>query len=153
MKYCWRCKTILTLENTSASSLMRKVGVACRKCSRETQMEYRLQNPKAYILARVRGNAKSTGRECSLQLEDIPNIPEFCPVLPWIRLEYEVGGMGLGMTGRKDSAPSLDRIDRSIGYVKGNVRVVSWRANSLKKDATDQELFALGEDARKRLSI
>jgi hypothetical protein len=75
---------------------------------------------------------------------DIPNIPEFCPVFPWIRLEFRVGAE------RQDNSPSLDRIDNTKGYVKGNVRIVSWRANRLKGNATDEELAALGLDATKR---
>jgi hypothetical protein len=39
--------------------------------------------------------------------------------------------------------PSLDRIDSSLGYVKGNVWVISWRANHIKTDATLDELRLL----------
>jgi hypothetical protein len=79
-----------------------------------------------------------------LTLEDIPDIPTHCPVFTWIALEYRVG------EGRRDNSPSLDRIDNTKGYVKGNVRVISWRANNLKGNAIDQELTALGNDAIKR---
>lgn len=37
-------------------------------------------------------------------------------------------------------APSLDRIRSTEGYVKGNIAVVSWRANKIKTDATATEL-------------
>jgi hypothetical protein len=46
------------------------------------------------------------------------------------------------VTGR-DSSPSLDRIDNSKGYVKGNVAVISFRANTLKNNATADELRAI----------
>jgi hypothetical protein len=45
------------------------------------------------------------------------------------------------------SSPSLDRIDSSKGYVKGNVRVISHRANLLKNNATVEELKLLLVDA------
>lgn len=40
----------------------------------------------------------------------------------------------------RDYSPSLDRIDNRLGYVKGNVIVVSHRANAIKRDATLDEL-------------
>lgn len=35
---------------------------------------------------------------------------------------------------------SLDRIDNKLGYVEGNVAVISWRANSLKSNAQSAEV-------------
>lgn len=35
---------------------------------------------------------------------------------------------------------SLDRKDNSLGYVKGNVVIVSLKANKIKRDATPLEL-------------
>jgi hypothetical protein len=72
------------------------------------------------------GSAKSraTGknREFSIELEDIC-IPPICPVFltPMI-------------------SPSIDRIDSSKGYIKGNIRVISRRANILKNNATVEEM-------------
>ena len=42
--------------------------------------------------------------------------------------------------GEKPIKTSIDRIDNSKGYVKGNIRVISYRANVLKNDATVEEL-------------
>lgn len=35
-----------------------------------------------------------------------------------------------------DSSPSLDRINTDYGYTPENSRIISWRANKLKNDAT-----------------
>lgn len=76
--------------------------------------------------------AAKKGREFNIELGDIA-IPTICPVL------------GTPMVG-----PSLDRIDSSKGYVKGNVRVISKRANMLKNNATIEELELVLEDLRAR---
>ena len=39
-----------------------------------------------------------------------------------------------------DDSPSLDRIVSSLGYVKGNIRVISYKANRVKSNATLEEL-------------
>ncbi|UOF81207.1 restriction endonuclease pacI-beta-alpha-metal hnh motif 1.97A [Caudoviricetes sp.] len=42
-----------------------------------------------------------------------------------------------------DNSPSVDRLVPHLGYVPGNVRVISWRANILRRDATTRELKKL----------
>lgn len=58
-------------------------------------------------------------------------IPEICPVLG---IELIAGG-GAG----SDNTPSLDRIIPEKGYVKGNVRIISMRANRIKDNGTAEE--------------
>jgi len=64
--------------------------------------------------------------------EDI-KIPEKCPVL-LIPLIF----------GNKDgyeNSPSLDRIDNSKGYIKGNIQIISKKANSMKNSGSPAELL------------
>lgn len=68
-------------------------------------------------------------------------IPEFCPVF----------GMKL-VKGAGAASPSLDRIRPELGYVPGNVWVISYRANTIKSDATLQELRTLTERLERVLS-
>ena len=70
-------------------------------------------------------------------------IPEFCPILgiPLIR----VG------TIATDNSPSIDRIDSTKGYIKGNVQVISKKANTLKNSSSLSELIILGEWAKLQL--
>ena len=86
---------------------------------------------------RLKRRASLLGLEFNIDPSDLQP-PEFCPVLG-IRLS--IGG-GVDYETRK-SSPSGDRFDTSIGDVKGNVRVISHRANSLKTDATAEEIRLL----------
>jgi len=61
-------------------------------------------------------------------------IPETCPVL----------GIPLKL-GAGDCSPSLDRIIPDLGYVPGNVVVMSHRANTIKNNATLDELRTIAE--------
>ena len=86
--------------------------------------------------------AKKRGHEVTVTEDDI-QIPSHCPILG-IPLE-------MGTRLRKDGSPSLDRVDTSKGYIKGNVEVISWRANRLKSDASLSEVKAIYDYMRKRL--
>ena len=49
---------------------------------------------------------------------------------------------GRGKKGAVPSSPSLDRIIPELGYVPGNVQVISHQANTMKSNATLKELKA-----------
>lgn len=63
-------------------------------------------------------------------------LPEFCPVLD-VALDYSVGRKGGSL---KPNSPTLDRRVPALGYVPGNVLVISARANMIKSNATPEEL-------------
>lgn len=65
-----------------------------------------------------------------------------CPVLG-MPLEWST----LRGNGSKSlpNSPSLDRIDPTKGYVKGNVWIISQKANVIKNNATHEELKLVTE--------
>lgn len=91
----------------------------------------RREDPVRHMLYDAKKRAKRKGLEFDLVAEDIV-VPDYCPVLG-IELFF---GEGF----RTQHSPSLDRFDNCLGYTKDNVRVISYRANSLKNDATLVEL-------------
>jgi hypothetical protein len=60
-----------------------------------------------------------------------------CPIFPEIVLTQ---GLGLG-EGPKPESPTLDKFIPSKGYVKGNIAVVSFRANRIRQSETDPKVF------------
>lgn len=73
----------------------------------------------------------AAGVPFTITKEDIV-IPTHCPILgiPLFR----------GPRGGGENSPSLDKVRPELGYVPGNVIVISNRANRLKADATIEEL-------------
>ena len=49
-----------------------------------------------------------------------------------------------------EGSPTLDKTIPALGYVPGNIAVISWRANRLKNNGTLEELEALVEWMRKQ---
>ena len=66
--------------------------------------------------------------------------PQFCPCCNRT-LDYASGGTS-NRTPRHN-APSLDRIDTTKGYIRGNVDIICWRCNALKRDGTLTELRSI----------
>lgn len=44
-----------------------------------------------------------------------------------------------------DASPSVDRIRPALGYVPGNVAIICWRCNNLKRDASAAELRRIAD--------
>lgn len=102
---------------------------------RATQNAWHSRNPAKKIFTNAKARAKKTGLEFTITMADITPLPDICPVL----------GIPLrkGNGSSDGNAYSLDRVDNSLGYIPGNVIVMSRRANVLKRDATAEEIHAL----------
>ena len=90
----------------------------------------------------AKSRAKKKDLPFNLELQDII-VPKVCPVLPWIELTPVAN-----KETRFTTSPALDRVIPELGYTKGNVRVISGRANVLKNNATIEELEAVLNDLK-----
>jgi hypothetical protein len=108
--------------------------------SNKKYYENRLNNPNEMLFQRARDRAKEKNIPFDITAEDII-IPETCPVLG-IQLQ-------IGEKVACNNSPSLDRIKPELGYVKGNIQVLSHRANTLKSNATIEELEKVLEHLKK----
>ncbi len=81
--------------------------------------------------------AKRRGLKCTITIEDIESVMvDVCPVLDIPLTVNELGSS-------RDNSYSLDRIDNNKGYVPGNIQIISVKANTMKSNATLEELEAL----------
>jgi hypothetical protein len=94
------------------------------------KVHYR-KNPAWGMMRRAKARAALKGWEFNLEIDDLLPLPNACPVFG---TELRVSKVA-----QDANAYSLDRIDNSKGYVKGNVVVISYRANRLKNDASAEE--------------
>ena len=88
------------------------------------------------ILRAAKARAKRFNLEFNLVVGDII-IPTECPILKIPLVRHR------GIRG--NDSPSLDRLDNSKGYIKGNVWIISNLANSMKTDASLDQLRKFGE--------
>ena len=103
---------------------------------------YREKHPIYYVLRRAKNRAAKLGIEFNLTEEDV-SIPMICPYLK-TPLKFELG------QGYQDSNISLDRVDNSKGYVKGNVEVISTLANRMKSNANQEQLERFATEVLRR---
>jgi hypothetical protein len=95
----------------------------------------RQRHPLKQMFRAAKARSKRKGFPFDLILDDVLPVPEVCPVLG-IPLAWTIA-TGKGVS---DGTPSLERIVPKLGYVRGNVVIISYRANILRKDATLDEM-------------
>lgn len=109
-----------------------------QRCARKR--EWRNADPIGYMLYYAKQRAKKQGLPFTITAADLPSpLPTHCPALG-IELAYGVEVGDPKWESGRPNAASLDRINSAKGYEPGNVCILSWRANSIKKDATLVEL-------------
>lgn len=89
------------------------------------------KNPIWVLLSNAKARAKKKGVPFDIGADDL-KIPKVCPVL----------GIEIGVNDGKckDSSLSLDRIIPEAGYIKGNVAIISHKANTIKSNATIEDI-------------
>ncbi len=126
-------KTIKTLSRLDA--LADAANARRLKWSGMTRTEFKADNLRAEQRSRLmnkKANARAADVEFDLRWEDL-EWPTHCPVLG-LELDY------YATAGRKaEASASFDRIDPNKGYIKGNVKVISWRANRIKNNGSADE--------------
>lgn len=115
----------------------------CKQCENKRRKHSYDKNPISRLMMNAKARARLRKIEFNLGNDDVV-IPEKCPLLG---IKFELG--------EKDNyaySPSIDRKDPSKGYVKGNVWVISCKANMMKTNATTEELIEFSKNILKNFN-
>lgn len=155
MKRCTKCGEVKGLEgfyaNRTSKGGRRSYCVACqsayskayiqiphkRELCRRSLQARRERCPEKVLWQGARARSRKSGIPFNIEVSDIV-IPATCSVLN-IPIYRNRGSFG-------PNSPSLDRINPALGYIKGNIRVISHRANMLKSNATPLEILQIALD-------
>jgi hypothetical protein len=107
------------------------------KRGNESRLRRRARDPIGFMVQRIKVSAKARGLAFNLTSRDL-RMPNKCPVFG-LKLVWP---KRLGHR-RPPNMPTIDRVNSRRGYVRGNVQIISSRANGLKSNATLGELKAL----------
>jgi hypothetical protein len=157
-KDCIKCNSTLPSKKFDLRTDTKRLRPDCNPCRKldmrrnyaehkqeriKKTTEYARNNYHQKILSGARKTAKTKNLEFNLTLDDII-IPEYCP---YLGTEItQILGSGVVWTNA-----SIDRIDSSKGYIKGNVEIISRKANSMKNMATKEEMVVFAKNVLKLL--
>ena len=162
-KICTKCKVLLPLSRFSKDKYKPSGHrTACKQCSskefakyfqtdnyrerlgkyKEQRHQKKVENPRQVWAHHAYHNAKTRAKDCGVEFTItkewvMDNLVDVCPLL----------GLSLDYAAKRsyDASASLDRKDSSVGYTPENCKVISFKANRIKNNATVDEIFRLAE--------
>jgi len=137
-KSCGCTRAISNLGKTRSEEAKRKMSLSHTTHGKSKTLEFVLFNS-------ARWRAKRKGIPFELTMDDIL-IPSKCPVLdiPLVK--------AMGLRGGKENSPTVDRIRNEGGYTKDNFWIISKKANTMKSNASLEELKLLIGALERKLS-
>ena len=152
-KKCAVCKLVLSTINFDTAKTQNGFRPDCKSCrsvrEKQTRIRYesksqeekqtileknrliKLRQPEKLLHRYAKLRSKKKNIPFDIEISDVV-IPTHCPILG-IPLAFSRKALGPG-------SPTLDKIIPTLGYTKGNVQVLSWKANKLKSNGTVEEL-------------
>jgi hypothetical protein len=140
---CAQCASFKQIKIKQPETVVRRAqsNWNAGKKAKSAKDNWKQRNPKwAWVVSAVGGartRAKYKGLDFDLTNDYVYALAlDTCPVF----------GVDLSYGGTERQVPnsaSLDRIDPSLGYVQGNVAVISFKANTIKSNANTAEIYAV----------
>lgn len=145
--YCKVCRIEYNRSRKDITNARRREKNSTGPKYRERVCRIRRESHRRKIETAMFNRAKRRARlknlEFDIELPDIV-IPEVCPIL----------GIPIfcGKRGDYGNSPTIDRKDNSKGYTKGNIGIISMKANTMKNDLSIEELLRLSDVFRAYLT-
>jgi hypothetical protein len=141
-KKCGKCRTIKKFEDFRKNKNSAfGYSYFCKEC--DNQRIY-TRDKRGVLLNAAKKRAKDHNLAYNLNLNDIV-LPDKCPILG-IELQFNTGKA-------KDNSYSIDRIDNNKGYIKGNIQIISFKANTIKNNANFKEIELIYKYMKQRIQI
>ena len=153
VKRCTSCLVDLIPPDNIGTYSIKNYTYLCRACNnkKKYQQEKNRRKNKKFgdtshvtdILKGVRKRAKKRKLEFSLRTKDIRKLlSSHCPILG---IKYVLNKQGLEWGSEKNqnnwaTSPSIDRIDNTQGYHADNIIIICMMANSIKNQATPDQI-------------
>lgn len=115
------------------------------RCNRAATARWKKEDPARFLFSTAKSRAARSGVPFTISIEDVRGMwPEDgrCPALGIV--------LSKGPGVPHDASPTLDRMNSAWGYEKGNVAVLSHRANRAKGALTASELESIARWMRAR---
>ncbi len=160
-KQCSKCGRVLLIENFSKNpSTSDGLRSACKKCEAQYRKKwqknggaeymriYAKANPVKVITSHLVSGAKRRAKDKNLPFDiDLDYVRSMVGENAELAFHCPVFGIPLDWSCMRSNeakplpnSPSIDRIDPERGYVKGNIKIISFRANQIKSDGSPSEL-------------
>ena len=129
-KKCRRCLEIKPFKDFHKHKhALFGINTECKSCrAPKSFKDYHAKDSKQLMYERAKSRAELKGVEFTISKDDIV-VPDVCPVF---NIPFQPKGK---------FCASLDRIDSKIGYIPGNIAVITNFANMIKNNATPDELM------------
>jgi hypothetical protein len=138
---------ILGISKRHSSYLREKLKLPAQQIKRVYNSD--ADRIKGYIIRHIKNSARRRNLEFNLDYTDI-DLPDVCPLLGIPLVYKQLNGINLY---QKANYATLDRIDNSKGYIKGNVIILSRMANAMKNEANFEQLKIFYTNVQKLIDV
>lgn len=112
-----------------------------REWHQNKQKTLSLENRFKDMLRRCQNRASEKGFPCTITLEYLKTL--YCEICPLLEIPLNWNSHA---EGRDEFTPSVDKIIPELGYIPGNVRIISNLANMMKSYATKEQLLTFSKN-------